>query len=761
MKKRFLAALVAICAIFAITMTGCPTDGGGDGEKVKITFEYVGYEGVDVSALTPPKDAEIDKGGSLSSTQLAAPTSSDAAYKFLKWQDADGATITTANKFNAAATVYGVWYKVNTDGEVVDGDGKVVTDEDGDPITEPDPEEVIVIEPEPSKPGTDAVVEKLFLENGAYAVYKFTIPAGSKWEDYEKITVEYNVDAENLAIGPRNNRLMGPYYPADFVIAEGEAKSGKGEAQIDMNGARALNMNLNWTNNRHIMDSKQTGWANLGVTNADTWTTVTYDISGTSGHGDFKDETNDLYVGVPDAEYTGDIYFGLGVNAGYGERGKPAAGITQLVRNVTLVGYQGTDDIISTGSGFEEPTFIANIDPVLYSWRGPENTAVAIPKTPCDCSGLGDGFCGCFDCTFVGDSLVCTNNCCTRLPPPILAEAAYTVDLVDALLSTDIAEESDNGVKNTTAWVADNQGPIFIALNFPTQGADQLNIRSYEKYTVKAKFYDATGAEINGTNREIDHGNAYFRFRAGDADSATYGANIGGGQWNINFDTVMKDIPEAILDGDSSVRWIAVQNGGADANNKTVIPAFVEIIEVTFYPAGYEPPVVLPYTDADPPYEGGLELDEPISLGGQDYQVGWVTDGVDGVESVLTFDALQEAKWLVIGSKGSGPNNDGFGGFDFVLQGSGNNWAWGQTAIMPGWTSCEKDAEATYWFCIKLSTLPQWSAILTGENAKICTGYTAGLGIQSAYIYSDDIEKPEDAIDIANNDTTYGFIITP
>jgi hypothetical protein len=733
---------------------GCPTDGGGDGEKeVTISFAYMDMDGKTPTGITAPSPVKIKEGGSLGS-KLTAPTT-EGDYTFVGWWTKDGAPVTASTTFKADDTVYGIWY---------------LTDDPPDPADIPDPTKPV--DPfEPGGPGTgegDAVVEKLFLENGAYAVYKFTIPAGSKWEDYEKITVEYNVDAENLAIGPRNNRLMGPYYPADFEIAEGEAKSGKGEAQIDMNGARALNMNLNWTNNRHIMDNKTTGWAGLGITNADTWTTVTYDISGTSGHGDFKDETNDLYVGVPAADYTGDIYFGLGVNAGYdGGRGKAATGITQLVRNVTLVGYQGTDDIVSTGSGFEEPTFIANIDPVLYSWRGPENVPVVIPPTPCECSGLGDDFCGCFNCTIDPVTLSCQNNCCIGLPPAIEATASYTVTLdAEALVGTG-GEVTENGIKNETAWAAENGGPIFIALNFPKQGNDQLDIRSYVKYTVKAKFYDASGAEMvhsgSGTTEDpfVDKPNGYFRFRTGDADSETFGANIGGGQWNINYDTVDKEIAANILEGGPAVRWIAVQNGGTNADNKTLMPAFVEIIEVTFYHAGYEPPVVLPYLDADPPYEGGLELDEPVSLGGQDYQVGWVTDGVDGIDSVLTFDALQEAKWLVIGSKGSGPNNDGFGGFDFVLQGSGNNWAWGQTAIMPGWTSCEKDAEATYWFCIKLSTLPQWSAILTGENAKICTGYTAGLGIQSAYIYSDDIEKPEGAIDIANSGTTYGFIITP
>ena len=568
MKKRWMFA--ALVAILALAMIGC-SDGSDPGTSPSVTSVTV------TAAAT-----SVSQGGTLQFTADVVVVSD--ASKEVTW------SITGATKAGTAIDSNGLL--------TVAGDEPATT-----PITV-----TATSTFDTSKAGSATVtvalfVEKLFLENGAYAVYKFTIPAGSTWADYEKLTVEYKVDATNLAITPRNNRLMGPYYAADFVTEADGSKKGPGEAQIDKNGARSINMNLNWTNNRHIMDNKTTGWAGLGITDPDTWTTVTYDITGDSGHGDFKDSTNPAYVGVPAGTYTGDIYFGLGVNADYGAKGKPAAGITQLVRNIKLVPFAGAGaEVTSTGSGFAEQTFIANVDPVLYSWRGVgENATVAIPKTPCDCKGLGENFCGCWDCTFEGDSLTCTNNCCTRLPPAAAATEPYTVTLdADAIEGTG-AEVTADGIKNTESWAAAaNGGPYYIKLNFPeNDDGEQLEIRSYEKYTVKAKFYDASDNELvhsgSGTTADpyTNKPNGYFRFKT---EVAANSGNAGGGQWNINYDTVNKTIDAGILALGPAVQWIAVQNGDASTENKTVRPAYVEIIEITFFPAGAILPATQDYT---------------------------------------------------------------------------------------------------------------------------------------------------------------------
>jgi len=62
--------------------------------------------------------------------------------------------------------------------------------------------------------------ERLTLENGAYAIFKFTLPAGAKWGDYKKITADFMVDERNIRRPIRNTnnvRLMGNYKEEQFT----------------------------------------------------------------------------------------------------------------------------------------------------------------------------------------------------------------------------------------------------------------------------------------------------------------------------------------------------------------------------------------------------------------------------------------------------------------------------------------------------------------------------------------------------------------
>jgi len=196
----------------------------------------------------------------------------------------------------------------------------------------------------PPPPGT----ERLMLENGAYAIFKFELPAGAKWSDYNKITAEYLVDEDNIKKRIRNDnavRLMGAYLD---------------EAKFEVAGSYR-NYNLNdGANGPFIMDNIPKTWASMGAA-ANEWFTVTYDISGTKGHAQFVKEN------IPAPNSTGPFFFGIGLS---GMDAGRIGGITQLIRNVTL--HHKTNpalNAVSKGSGFDEPTF-ASYYPVMSKREG-------------------------------------------------------------------------------------------------------------------------------------------------------------------------------------------------------------------------------------------------------------------------------------------------------------------------------------------------------------------------------------------------------
>jgi hypothetical protein len=189
----------------------------------------------------------------------------------------------------------------------------------------------------PPPPGT----ERLTLENGAYAVFKFELPAGAKWSDYANITAEYLVDEDNIKKRIRNDnavRLMGAYLDEEkFELAGSYRNFNLGDGPASSNGP-------------YIMDNIPKTWATMGAT-ANQWFTITYDISGTKGHGQFLKEH------IPAPNSTGPFWFGLGIS---GMDSGRFGGITQLIRNPTL--HHKTNpalNVVSQGSGFEQPTFLS------------------------------------------------------------------------------------------------------------------------------------------------------------------------------------------------------------------------------------------------------------------------------------------------------------------------------------------------------------------------------------------------------------------
>ncbi|MCL2442744.1 MAG: hypothetical protein FWD13_04680 [Treponema sp.] len=188
--------------------------------------------------------------------------------------------------------------------------------------------------------------ERILLENGAYAIYKFELPDGAVWADYHKITAEYMVDAANITKRIRNTnnvRLMGNYNESDIPSSSVE---------------RIINLESH--NGPYIMDNAPRTWESMGAA-ANEWFTVEYNITGSTAHAQF----NRSNIPAPDA--TGPFFFGIGLTSQDAGRRN---GITQFIRNVTL--HHVSDpalNVVSAGSGFDARTF-ASFYPVLSTRTG-------------------------------------------------------------------------------------------------------------------------------------------------------------------------------------------------------------------------------------------------------------------------------------------------------------------------------------------------------------------------------------------------------
>jgi len=185
----------------------------------------------------------------------------------------------------------------------------------------------------PPPPGT----ERLSLANAALAVFRFDLPEGQTWGNYNKMTAEYLVDENNIVKYLRTGsvRLLGNY-PEELF--KPESKSCTVSLSTDSMFAHK------------IIDNNVTTWAAMGAV-ANEWFTYEYNITGSRAHGQFRKEN------IPAASDTGPFFFGLGLTAQ--DEGRRNA-ITQLIRNVTL--HHATNpslNVVSTGSGFTVPTSVA------------------------------------------------------------------------------------------------------------------------------------------------------------------------------------------------------------------------------------------------------------------------------------------------------------------------------------------------------------------------------------------------------------------
>jgi hypothetical protein len=223
--------------------------------------------------------------------------------------------------------------------------------------------------------------EKLALENGAYALYKFTID--DDWANYDKVSVTYKVSEAQLNKGVNGYRLMGAYY-ADYEYGTnnlsdvGGVDGGKSFKLVtkDRNGVTTIKLIASsYFNGGYIMDNKTGGSVYTGAT-ADTWFTIDYNIKGSGTDGNPHSQFSS--VNMPKKDTT--FYLGIGITPGGGES-KSVAGkvdfsdkaIIQLVKDVVLV--KGATEVKGVKPTGNEPSFVGyvsspNMESVQQSWRG-------------------------------------------------------------------------------------------------------------------------------------------------------------------------------------------------------------------------------------------------------------------------------------------------------------------------------------------------------------------------------------------------------
>jgi len=432
---------------------------------------------------------------------------------------------------------------------------------------------IAVWTPEAEEPAGDPLdyVEKLYLENAGTAIFEFNLPEGAMWGDYEKLIVDYKVDATTLTQNTRTARLLGNYdKETDFI----QDPNGAWIARYDASGPKATNKNA-----PYILDAIPGvgGWApdwdklteDQTMPVADEWFTVTYLLDGSRKNSAF-DATN-----LPAADATGSFYFGLGIAGGGNSKDGAALtnGNVQLIRHVTLVPYEDAevDPVISVGSGFSGPAFGSYIDPVAFQWRfgGYDEATVAakpvvIPSPPPSCACVDTGIADC-DC----DAWDC--ECAPAFGPAVPATADYTVDFTGVT------------VKNATSFGGETykNGP-FIEIPFPTQGSDQLDVRSYAKVSITAKFFDSSNNEI--TSPAANSGSIIWS-TDGDSWYATkvyesYGLNEADGAGTPpsggGYGTIDIPIPQGVLD-------VGPNFAGIVAQNRNAATCYIEITSITFY----------------------------------------------------------------------------------------------------------------------------------------------------------------------------------
>jgi len=577
--KKLLYVFLAMTVAFAMVACG----GGNDPtpETWTVSYDANGWTGAGVPAAT-----SVEKGAQIGAAKLPALTDTTTQH-FVGWaltgngNGTGGTQVTATQTVTDDITLYVLWTVI----------------------------------------GPSQDFEYVSLENGTNAVFKFTIPAGRHLEDYEKISAEYQlVYPENAAGGAsepgaiqlRSFRLYGNYEATDFITTDGGVDLNAYIAKFDAKNGAYIAENVSGA-----------GWSwdysnipGFDPNNPGAWFTSTLPLTSTYSNNGVVGE----HWPNP-ATFEGTLYLGIGIT---GVAGNP---VVQRIKNVKLIGYSGVPDLETDGGVFdlgegELPAF-AGYAPypkeasayrgsdipliVKFNWndkgaKKPASTVVVPGSTfgdliddldavelsiEDDTSGwLFAGWSTDADGTDVvdGDYVFALANASygaitlyaqweedTSIGSAVPATADYTVPLAGLT------------VKNATAFTGQyNNGPS-IPIAFPMQGSDQLDVGSYAKVTIKAKFYDADGTtEISGTNI----GSIVWTKSAtdwyGQRCSESYGLNeayaTSGGPATGYYGTINAPIHQNVLDARLEFAAIVFQNRTTDVK-------FIEITEITFHKA--------------------------------------------------------------------------------------------------------------------------------------------------------------------------------
>jgi hypothetical protein len=412
--------------------------------------------------------------------------------------------------------------------------------------------------------------------NANFPAYKFTLPAGATWGDYDHIELEIQ-PLGNLAFFKTSNsarsiRLFGPVRAADFQLLK--MKTTVFSPLVDRfavihfgsaSNAWILNTQANWgtidsfltgsTSNggyklvqmiddpdseddppAQIIDPPGSNAGDVGkyvkagaatITPGASNISIAFPIDGTG-----KDNA---YNCMPHAKDSGPFYFGLGIS------GPGDFSTKSMVKSVKLVKKSGSTvtDVVGEAAYFKE-----GADTDLYpAFFGYDGTKTENEGTVWNYSDGGSQM----DIVYRGETA------------PVYPVGEKPKDPATA----DLAVLANGNSVNTTAFTGGYDGThgISIPFTFPTD----LNISSYKDIaiSVQASTTDNTTFVDVTANSQVQFD---FVNAAGD--------KVGSSQYNVLTTGYSVSIPQGIKDVASTVTGINIYN--ADANIK-----YIKVITVT------------------------------------------------------------------------------------------------------------------------------------------------------------------------------------
>jgi hypothetical protein len=589
--KKGIYVIPAMLTIFALTMMGCPTDGGstdkdGDGSLTPVlgsladaSYEVNTSENADLR-ITVTNEAKIKAGGG------------KLSYQWYKADDAASAGTKTGTDsrdytpaVNAAGTTY-YWV--------------VVTNSKADQTAASNKAKIIIV-----VPTGDSAIEKITAANAAMPLWEFTLPGGASWADYEEFSIEYYVSKDSRIVEPDQNvrsRLYGAYLAGDFTTPDQGNTNGWG-------GFRMVNWNTNPManegrdglnpNNDFIIDNSRGTAATFGSLftaeggAASKWFTVKY----TTNEGIANDKAK---VTLLDSGAVTAIYVGAGIFGPGGDSGDNSYEF--YVKNPSLLHKSDPTKNIPGGifmTGTTEKLFAGNLGSakggtdrgvvtvyedvegeIIISFDLANGTGTFPPVSIMEGESLSSKFPAAeptrTDFKFLGwydgdtkvssTTVFAAKTTLTAKWESTVTVQTYTVNL------------TGQTTKNTTAWEpgGDNSGLVFSV------GAG-FNPNFYETVEIICKFYGPDGTtEVT----DIPASNFQAKFHAAQVADAN-GAAISGSWWNFGQGAPANEGPEGGLKNTFAVS-AAVKAAGlwgisiAPSNGTAFTANYIEVLSITF-----------------------------------------------------------------------------------------------------------------------------------------------------------------------------------